>query len=672
MNVLSFLSVLGLVSFFLVGSGSALAQARSTMVQLSGEVSPALSRASLVSHHDPSSIMNVTVALKLRNTDQLQQFLEAVQDPTSSVYHQFLTPQDFNAMYGATSAQAAAVVTYLQQQGLHVVSVSADNRLIHIRSTSGEIEHAFGVQINDYTYHGRDVFGTPNEPQFPSIIANSVQAVFGLSNIVRFQPAIVRSSGFVPDASGSPVGFSPQQIATAYNWPSITNTSFGSGVTIALLEFNAAGYSTSDADTFWSDYGLPSHTVSVTAPDGTPESIGDDNTEATLDVEWAGAMAPGATIAVYDGLVTPDATTGSNSFLGAMADMLDEITSAGIAKVVSISYQGAETSLQSGSPTELGTWQFLHSAFETAAAEDISVFAAAGDYGSSDAVSGQTDVAAYPASDPYVVAAGGTSLTLTASNTIASEVVWNNGNGLATGGAQSILFTTEPSWQVGNGVPQNGVRNSSDVSMDADPDTGYSVYESGWVTTPTGGTSFVAPQLAALVAGWISIAGGADMGAADPDIYADANSSNYSTDFHDITSGSNGAFSAGPGWDHPTGWGSINAAELLTHIGSGTALSPPVDLKREYVGCPSNSDIYDVSWKPGPVGVPTEYDLDVEIAQGGWDTVYEGSLKARSVNLPPNSNVDIRVRATNGDFWTAYDAISLTTAPCSPPPGPVG
>lgn len=668
-NLLTPFSVLAL-ALVVFGSASALAQADSIMVPLSGNISPALSRASLVGHRDPSSVMNVIIALKLRNTEQLQEFLQAVQDPTSSTYHQFLTPQQFNAMYGPTAEQAATVVEYLKQEGLNVTGVSSDNRLIHVRNTSGTLERAFGVRINDYTYHGRPVFGTPDEPKFPSAIAGSVQAVFGLSNIVRFHPAIVQSSGLVPDASSDPVGYSPQQIATAYNWPSITDTSFGTGVTIALLEFNAAGFSASDADTFWSDYELPSHTVTVTTPDGTPESDPKSNGEATLDVEWAGAMAPGAAITVYDGLVTSD-PTGSNSFLGAMEDMLDGITSAGNAKVVSISYEAAEDSLPSGPTNEPGTWQAMHASFEATAAEDISVFASTGDYGSSDGVSGQNDVAGYPASDPYVVAAGGTSLTLNSNNTIASEVVWNDGNGSATGGAQSILFTMEPSWQVGNGVPQNGVRNTSDLSMDADPDTGYSVYEGGWLTPASGGTSFVAPQLAALVADWISIAGGEDMGAADPDIYADANSSNYSTDFHDITSGNNGAFSAGSGWDHPTGWGSINAAELLTHIDGGIALSAPQGLSAEYFGCSGNSEEYLVGWQAPQVGTPTGYDAEWEEPDEGigWESIPSNKFIQ---GVQPNTVVNLRVRATNGTVTTPYDTDQFISQPCGPPPAPTG
>lgn len=261
---------------------------------------PALAQASYVGHHDPASILDITVALRLRNTDQLQQFLQAVQDPASSVYHQFLTPEQFNSMYGPTQGQASAVVAYLNAQGLAVTGVTSDNRLIHLQAQSGKVEQVFHVLINDYTYRGRNVFGTMDNPQFPSDIASSIVAVRGLSNILQLRPLAIRGSNVHPLAGDgpTPTGFSPQQIATAYNWPSITETYDGAGVTIAIAAFNSTGLSASDYDSFWSYYGLPSHTVQVIPVDS--PSTGYES-ETTLDVERSGAMAPGAAIDVYDG-----------------------------------------------------------------------------------------------------------------------------------------------------------------------------------------------------------------------------------------------------------------------------------------------------------------------------------------------------------------------------------
>lgn len=215
-------------------------------------------------------------------------------------------------------------------------------------------------------------------------------------------------------------------------------------------------------------------------------------------------------------------------------------------------------------------------------------------------------------------------------------------------------------------MPQNGYRNSSDISLDADPSTGYSLWVfGGWSTA--GGTSFVAPELAGLFAIQASLAS-APLGQANSAIYIDANSNNYSSDFHDITSGNNGAFSAGVGWDHPTGWGSVNAINLLTHIEGSSTLSPPTNLSAEYIGCVNDRDKYFVSWQAGPVGNTTAYDAEYEEGGSGWTSFEYGPGGIANLTLLPREPIGIRVRATNGSIWSSFTSMGFTSAPCSPPP----
>lgn len=661
-----------LLALILLGfcSGNGFAQTASDQVRLEGNVSPALQRAVYVGHHDPTSTLDITVALRLRNTVQLQQFLQAVQDPASSVYHQFLTPEQFNSMYGPTQAQASAVVAYLNAQGLAVTDVTSDNRLIHLRAQSGKVEQVFHVLINDYTYHGRSIFGTMDNPQLPSDIASSIVAVRGLSDILQLRPLAIRSPDAQP-TTGGPIGFSPQQIATAYNWPSITDTTDGSGVTIAIAAFNSAGLLASDYDSFWSYYGLPSHTVQIIPVDS--PSTGYEY-EATLDVERSGAMAPGAAIDVYDGECPPNPIQTPCYF----DDVYQKIVSANSAQVMTTSFGAPIDNWSTGDLRDGDQW------FKQMAAQGIAVFAADGDGGSSDCrhapCTPTANMADYPSADPYVVAAGGTSLTLNGNNTIASETAWSyscNGSACGgTGGAISnyivngVTYWPEPSWQTGSGVPQNGYRNTSDISMDADPNTGYSLYFDGdWEPFMYGGTSFVAPQLAGLFADQISLSGGTRLGQANEAIYVDANS-HYATDIHDITSGSNGAYSAGPGWDYPTGWGSPDAAELLTHIAGGTAISEPQNLNAEYLGCRLSLDKYFVTWQAPQIGTPSGgYDAEYEyVGQTNWQSFDYGPGPQANINLPPSTAVGIRVRASNGSIWSAYNTDMFTTSPCSPPP----
>lgn len=493
--------------------------------------------------HSPNAMLDIAIGLKLRNTAELKEFLREVQNPESRLYHHFLTPEEFTRRFGPTQAQADAVAEFLASHGIRVEDVSANRLLVHARGQTSVIEHAFGIQINDYQ-HGRRVFFAPaSNPTLPAAIAGHVQSVIGLTNVARLTP-LHRASprqgpppGHGGGGTAQPPGFSPNQIATAYNWPSITEPANGAGATIAVA--TARTFKSSDLTDFWNQYGLPSHTVEEIPVDGNSHRTG---AETTLDIQRSSSMAPGADILVY---------VAADTYLTTFTDTYNQVVQDNRADVMTTSW-----GLDEGE-TPVSTMQTDNAIFQQAAAQGISLFAAAGDNGSSDGTS-DPNMADFPSSSPYVTAAGGTTLVLNSDNSIKSETVWSG-----TGGAESEIFA-EPSWQTGTGVPQDGHRQSSDIAMDADPQTGYSVLFGGrW--NVYGGTSFVAPELAGLFAIEVSRTG-TRLGNANPLIYADANSSNYSTDFFDITSGSNGAFDAGSFWDHPTGWGTPNASNLLLHI----------------------------------------------------------------------------------------------------------
>lgn len=491
-----------------------------------------------VGAHSPTAPMDIAIGLKLRNRDELRQLLRQLQDPSSPQYHHFLTPEAFAERFGPTQAQVDAVTRFLTSNGIRVGDVSSNRLLIHAHAQTSVIEHAFGVAINDYQYGKRHFFAAAANPTLPAAIAGPVQSVIGLSNAAVLTP---HNRGGThkgkPGGTTAPSGYSPQQIATAYHWPDITTTASGAGATIAVA--TAYGFKASDLSGFWSQYNLPNHTVQVISVDGTTHRV---EVETELDIQRSGAMAPGATILVYEG---------ADTFLTTFTDVYNQVVTDNQADVMTTSWGLDEAD------TAASTMQTDDAIFMQAAAQGIALFAAAGDNGSSDGTS-NPDVADFPSSDPYVTAAGGTTLTLNSDGTIKSETVWPG-----TGGAESQLFG-EPSWQTGASVPQNGNRQTSDIAMDADPQTGYSVLTRGsWAVY--GGTSFVAPELAGLFAVKVSQTG-TRLGNVNPLLYSDANSSNYGSDFFDITSGSNGAFSAGASWDHPTGWGTPNATNLLLHI----------------------------------------------------------------------------------------------------------
>jgi kumamolisin len=284
-------------------------------------------------------------------------------------------------------------------------------------------------------------------------------------------------------------------------------------------------------------------------------SGGSIDAEVALDIELALALAPESQIYVYEG---------PNSDQGVL-DTYNRIATDNLAKQVSTSWGLGENSVNT---------QYLqaeHSIFLQMAAHGQTIYSAAGDSGAYDDYPSETLVVDDPASQPYVVGVGGTRLTVnTASGAYSNESVWNDGSGSAGGGGVSSVWPL-PSWQKNvSTVYSKTHRNVPDVSLNADPNTGYSIYYNGeW--TIYGGTSCAAPLWAAftarinqeLVANKKPV-----LGFANPLLYAIGVGSSYTVNFHDITSGNNLYYSAGKGYDNASGWGSFNGDKLfasLTH-----------------------------------------------------------------------------------------------------------
>jgi kumamolisin len=509
-------------------------------------VPPLLSQARFIGQHNPAAQLQITVGLKLHNQAQLKQFLHELQDPSSPNYRHFLEPEQFTELYGPTQADVYAVTNFLNSNGIRVTDVSPNRLLIHAEASTSTLENAFHVSIGDYQFAGHNFYAAATNPNIPAQLSSMVQTIIGLDNAVVMTPHLIQQPAqFQPKAlGGQPPGLSPQQVATAYDWPTITNTNHGAGVNIGIA--TAYGFRALDVTRFWNHYGLPLHKVNVIHVDGVTRLI---NVETSLDIERSGSMAPGATIYVYEG-VDPQFST--------FTDVYNQFVTDNVVDVVTTSWGAPE------SETPLATILEDDAIFEQANAQGISLFAAAGDNGSSDGT-GNSNTADYPSSDPFVTAAGGTTLYLNSDDTINNETVWGG-----SGGADSAVFTAPVYQQTALGLLSTDPRVSSDMAMDADPSTGYSVYANGKWAGVYGGTSFVAPQLAGLFAVEVSRTG--RIGRANHWIYLDA-TTNYATDFHDITSGCNGLFCAVPGWDHPTGWGTPDGRNLIENI--QTLLSGP-------------------------------------------------------------------------------------------------
>jgi kumamolisin len=342
-------------------------------------------------------------------------------------------------------------------------------------------------------------------------------------------------------------------VARLYDFPAGAT---GAGQCIAIVELGG-GYSKADLDTYFQGLGLATPaTVAVSvdgahnSPDGNP---GGPDGEVMLDIEVAGAVAPGARIAVY---FAPNTERG---FLDAVSTAIHD----GVRRpsTVSISWGGPESTWTQQALTALDT------ALQDAAALGVTVFCASGDAGSGDGAGDSLAHTDFPASSPHVLACGGTRLTAGPGG-IAAEVVWNDGPaGGATGGGISDAFDV-PAWQSGASVPPSANpggrrgRGVPDVSGDADPQTGYRVLVDGRATV-VGGTSAVAPLWAGLVA-LLNERLGRPVGFLNPALYGAVQAAGG---FRDITEGGNGAYSAAPGWDPCTGLGTPRGGAILDALG---------------------------------------------------------------------------------------------------------
>ncbi|GAC1438301.1 MAG: hypothetical protein NVSMB65_12620 [Chloroflexota bacterium] len=361
------------------------------------------------------------------------------------------------------------------------------------------------------------------------------------------------AAGGAPRARGAvPPGYTPDQFLRAYDVLPLHQHGWrGRGETIALMEVD--GVARADLARFDQVFHLPPVRLELYVPQGSTQQLA-PGPETTMDVEYAHALAPDARIQVYEVRTVGDFQGYSRHLGAAIAAAIDHG-----ATVVSISLRGTGSILCS---TFWAAVQ-LHPTLKAAAQRGVTVFAASGDYGDRKC-QGHSRGTVYPASDPAVTAVGGTRLALAPDGGYGGETAWSE-----SGGGNTTDFN-RPAWQVGRGSLDPTYRSVPDVAWDADPQTGAVVYLQGrWLVE--GGTSLGAPCWAAL---WAIAAQyhrsvlHRPLGWANPLLYALATSPRGNSVFHDVTSGSNGYYEAGPGWDAVTGWGSPDAARLVRALSS--------------------------------------------------------------------------------------------------------
>jgi kumamolisin len=453
----------------------------------------------------------------------------------------------FAADYGADPADVELVTATVTALGARVLEVRAAARQVRIEATAAELSRMFGTTLELVTTQnvagGQVTHRMPTSAlSVPAVLDGVVTAVLGLDDRPQARPQFRR-----PAAAAVSTSYTPLQLGRIYRFPDGTD---GAGHTIAIIELGG-GFEQADLDTYFAGLGITGPVVKAVGVDGganAPEH--DPNSadgEVLLDIEVAGALAPAATLLVY---FAPNTDAGFVDAIAAAAHATPTPTA------ISISWGLHEDGWTGQARTA------MDGALADAAVLGVTVTVAAGDDGSSDgAPDGQPHVD-FPASSPHALACGGTRLQANpTTGEVISETVWNNGAGRgATGGGVSEAFD-RPSWQGAAGVPlQHGKpgRGVPDVAAVADPQTGYRVRVDG-IDAVIGGTSAVAPLWAALVTR-LAQAAQRRLGLVQPLLYG------IPRGFRDITAGSNGAFTAGPGWDACTGLGVPDGAGLLTAL----------------------------------------------------------------------------------------------------------
>ena len=512
---------------------------KATSAQVAVKGSARLLPATAKAVGDPHPDQDIDVTVRLKSSGVQPHALPAVPMSRSA----------FNREFGSSPEELARVEQFAQAHGLSVVESSAPRRTVILRGRVSQMQEAFGVSLGLYEDRGVTFRGRSGPVHVPQDLADIVEGVFGLDDRPQAHPQFrlagpLPAPGVVhPHAAGS--SFTPLELAQAYQFPA----GDGAGQTIAIIELGG-GYRKADITAYFAELGLKAPKVTAVrvnggknAPTGDPNSA---DGEVMLDIEVAGAVAPGAKIAVY---FAPNTDAG---FLNAVTTAVHDARRK--PSVVSISWGAAEPGWTQQA------MQAMDSAFREAAMLGVTVLCAAGDDGSDDRVGDHLAHTDFPASSPWATGCGGTRLELNG-GAISSETVWNNGMGHgATGGGVSDTFAL-PDYQQGAGVPPSANpggrvgRGVPDIAAVADPQTGYRVRVDGQDMV-IGGTSAVSPLWSGLVAR-LNAQRAHPIGFLNPLLYA-------AGPLRDITSGNNGAYQAHSGWDACTGLGSPDGTRLAT------------------------------------------------------------------------------------------------------------
>jgi kumamolisin len=517
----------------------------------------------------------VDLVLRLKETTPIEQLANSVTDPSSPRFQQYYSAAEIRSLVAPSDATYDALVSNLKSRGFEVVSESDSHLLITVRGEQSQVESLLNTKFNAYSaqYPGVSaeihLAGVSKPAVLPEDLASVVDSVTGLDQTRKSRPRYHLESeagGYTPRPKVSKgQTISQAAIKQAYGFNGIYSKGItGKGQHIAIATYG--GFHMEDVNQFFVQSKIsPAPKVDQVTFNGAPAMDEDSAVETQLDSEFSGMMAPGAEIHVY--------TSSQNNDAGELA-LFTKILDDGRAKVVNYSWGSCEAEVVPAHQAD------MDKLFARAVAQGVNVMIASGDSGDKGCAKSEKKSAGWPATEPYVVAVGGTTYALNSAGQL-EETAWSGATAKTggSGGGVSTLYPL-PAYQRNFQTPYVG-RSIPDVAFNANPKSGEAVWTScvpsvtgacthgaaHWMNI--GGTSMAAPQWSgfmALVGEARSKARKSDVGYLNPTIYA-LSASVRAQVFHDVTTGSNG-YKAGPGWDAVTGWGSMQADALLTYLTS--------------------------------------------------------------------------------------------------------
>jgi pseudomonalisin len=629
--------------------------------------------------------------------ERLAALLKAQQEPGSASYHQWLSPEEYGSRFGVSSADLAQITSWLQGHGFSIEPVSGGRSLIVFSGTAAQVADTFHTEIHRYAVSGGMHIANVQDPQIPRALAPVVAGVVSLHDFRRVssmrairevQPVreIAKTEAAAPEnTQGSTHYLFPADFATIYDLnPQYAAGRNGSGSSIAIV--GRSNINLSDVSSFRSYAGLPTNQPSVILEGANPGLVSGDQDESTLDVEWSGAVAPGAALRF---VVAASTATTDGVDLSAQY-----IVNHKTANAMSTSYGNCEANMGS---SEMA---FYNSLWQQAASEGISAFVSSGDSGaagcnSGSSSSGSTTGVNGLCSSPYSTCVGGTefnegsgkywnSANGAGGGSVLSyipEKVWNEsakdgGSGLWSSGGGISETYAQPTWQRGvSGANSNGMRSVPDVALTAAGHDGYLICENGsWYVIA--GTSAASPSFAGIMSIVDEKQGNTGQGNANPTLYGMLDASELP--FHSTPSGNNsvpgvnGFTASGAAYNLATGLGSVDANLLVNGWPTSSVTQAGFTLKPSATSetlLPGKSTTFTVA-VTGTGGFAGSVALTAKLPSGVTLSFSPASVKAgasATATLTVSAAAaagtsSITITGTSGSV-TAPTAVSLTIQP---------